>query len=151
MPEQLGIAMVGARDSILGFRALGLDVFPVATGQEAEQAFSECVRRGYAAIFVTEGFAEAVAPQMKALSAEPLPAAVCPTPDYIRPFYVLDDPALSRVHLLILEIDGALHAVDASSKNGTWAGGERIRTRRLAPGTRLALAGTATVEWRAFH
>jgi pSer/pThr/pTyr-binding forkhead associated (FHA) protein len=41
--------------------------------------------------------------------------------------------------------------VDASSKNGTWAGGERIRTRRLAPGTRLALAGKATVEWRAFH
>jgi len=76
MPEQLGIAMVGARDSILGFRALGLDVFPVSTGEEAEQAFSECVRRGYAAIFVTEGFAEAVAPQMKALSAEPLPAAV---------------------------------------------------------------------------
>jgi hypothetical protein len=64
---------------------------------------------------------------------------------------VLDDPALSRAHLLILEIDGALHAVDASSKNGTWAGGERIRTCRLAPGTRLALAGKATVEWRAFH
>lgn len=76
MPEQLGIAMVGARDSILGFRALGLDVYPVATGSEAEAAFAECVRRKYAAIFVTEGFAEAVAPQMRALAAQPLPAAV---------------------------------------------------------------------------
>ncbi len=64
---------------------------------------------------------------------------------------VLDDAALSRVHLLVLEVDGALHAVDTSSRNGTWAGGQRIRSRRLAPGTRLALAGKATVEWRAFH
>ena len=76
MPDRLGIAMVGARDSILGFRALGIDVYPVSTAGEAAQAFDECVRRGYAAIFVTEGSAAAVSPQMKALSAQALPAAV---------------------------------------------------------------------------
>lgn len=76
MPEQLGIAMVGARDSILGFRALGLDVYPVTDKAEAGQAFDECVRRGYAAIFVTEGFAADLQPRIKALSAQPLPATV---------------------------------------------------------------------------
>lgn len=76
MPDQLGIAMVGARDSILGFRALGIDVYPVANDSEAVSAFGECVSRKYAAIFVTEGFANAVAPQMKALAAQALPAAV---------------------------------------------------------------------------
>jgi V/A-type H+/Na+-transporting ATPase subunit F len=76
MPEQLGIAMVGARDSVMGFRALGLDVFPVATPAQAAQAFDDCVQRGYAAIFVTEGFAAELAPRMRALSARPLPATI---------------------------------------------------------------------------
>jgi V/A-type H+-transporting ATPase subunit F len=76
MPEQLGIAMVGARDSVLGFRALGLDVYPVTDAAGADEAFDECLRRGYAAIFVTEGFAAGLAPKMKALGSQPLPATV---------------------------------------------------------------------------
>ncbi len=76
MPERLGIAMVGARDSILGFRALGLDVFPVTGAAEAGAAFDDCVRRGYAAIFITEGYAADLASRIKALSAQPLPATV---------------------------------------------------------------------------
>ena len=64
---------------------------------------------------------------------------------------VLTDPALSRVHLLVLELDGSLYAIDTASKNGSWCGGERTRATRLLPGLRLALAGKATVEWRPFH
>lgn len=76
MPEQLGIAMVGAPDSVMGFRALGLDVFPVTDAAQAVEAFDDCVRRGYAAIFVTEGFAAPLEGRMKSLSARPLPAAI---------------------------------------------------------------------------
>jgi len=64
---------------------------------------------------------------------------------------VLVDSALSRVHLLVLELDGSLYAIDTASKNGSWCGGERIRATRLLPGLGLALAGKATVEWRPFH
>jgi hypothetical protein len=64
---------------------------------------------------------------------------------------VLTDSGLSRVHLLVLELDGALYAIDTASKNGSWCGGERMRATRILPGLRISLAGTATVEWRPFH
>ena len=76
MPEQMGIAIVGARDSILGFRALGLDVFPVTSDAEAVQAFDECVRRGFTAVFITEGFVPVLRERMKALANQPTPATV---------------------------------------------------------------------------
>jgi V/A-type H+/Na+-transporting ATPase subunit F len=76
MPEQLGIAMVGARDSVMGFRALGLDVFPVTDSAQAVQAFDDCVRRGYAAIFITEGYAAELAGRLKSLASQPLPATI---------------------------------------------------------------------------
>jgi hypothetical protein len=64
---------------------------------------------------------------------------------------VLIDPALSRVHLLVLELDGVLYAIDTASKNGSWCGKERVRATRLQPGLRVSLGGKATVEWRPFH
>jgi len=76
MPEQLGIAILGARDSILGFRALGLDVFPVTSSAEAAAAFDQCVQRGFAAIFITEGFVPALRERMKELAGQTLPATV---------------------------------------------------------------------------
>ncbi len=64
---------------------------------------------------------------------------------------VLVDSALSRVHLLVLELDGSLYAIDTASRNGSWCREERIRATRLLPGLPLSLAGKATVEWRPFH
>lgn len=64
---------------------------------------------------------------------------------------VLIDAALSRVHLLVLEIDGALYGIDTASKNGTWSGEKRVRVTPLRTGIRVSLAGKATVEWRPFH
>ena len=64
---------------------------------------------------------------------------------------VLASPSLSRVHLLVIELDGALYAVDTASKNGSWRGSREIRSLRMEPGLRLRLAKDATVEWRPFH
>jgi hypothetical protein len=64
---------------------------------------------------------------------------------------VLLDRALSRVHLLVLELDGALYGIDTASRNGTWCGGQRVRAVRIQPGLSLSLAGKATVEWHPFH
>ena len=66
-------------------------------------------------------------------------------------FPVLIDPAVSRVHLLVLELDGALYAIDTASKNGSWNGEERVRAIRILPGLAVSLAGKATVEWHPFH
>jgi hypothetical protein len=64
---------------------------------------------------------------------------------------VLSDLALSRVHLLVLELDGALWGIDTASRNGCWCGGRRVRAVRMEPGLRVSLAGKATVEWCPFH
>jgi hypothetical protein len=64
---------------------------------------------------------------------------------------VLIDAVLSRVHLLVLELDGALYAIDTASTNGSWCGRDRVRATRLQPGLRVSLGGKATVEWRPFH
>ena len=64
---------------------------------------------------------------------------------------VLSNPSLSRVHLLVIEMDGALYAVDTASSNGSWLGATRLRCARLLPDQRVRLAHDATVEWRAFH
>jgi len=64
---------------------------------------------------------------------------------------VLSHNSLSRVHLLVVELDGELLAVDTGSTNGTWVEGRRTRCARLDPGRRLLLAGIADVEWRFLH
>jgi hypothetical protein len=64
---------------------------------------------------------------------------------------VLVDPALSRVHLLVVEMDEALYAIDTASRNGSWCNGQPVRATRLQPGLRFSLAGKATVAWRPFH
>ena len=60
----------------------------------------------------------------------------------------LEDARISRVHLLVIEIDGQLYAVDTASTNGVLLGEEEQREVRLDYGTRLALGGESTVEWR---
>jgi V/A-type H+/Na+-transporting ATPase subunit F len=76
MSDQAGIAIIGARDSILGFRALGLDVYPVTSSAEAQEAFDECVRRGYAAVFITEGSVPELRERMKSVAVQATPAVV---------------------------------------------------------------------------
>ena len=55
------VAVVGDRESVMGFRALGLDVFP-AEPERAEAVFRDALRQEgqpYAIIYITE---ELIAP-----------------------------------------------------------------------------------------
>jgi hypothetical protein len=63
----------------------------------------------------------------------------------------LEHPGLSRVHLLVVESDGTLWAIDTASKNGTRDSDGRIRRARLAPDRPLSLAGLVRLEWWPFH
>ena len=52
------VGVIGDRDSVLGFKAVGLDVFPCMTVDEARRTLNKVVKDDYAIVFVTEGFAK---------------------------------------------------------------------------------------------
>lgn len=53
------IAVIGERESVLGFRALGLDVRFVADGEQARQTLHRLAQEDYAVIYLTETFSAA--------------------------------------------------------------------------------------------
>ena len=52
------IAALGDRDSVIGFRALGLDVYPAEDAEEAKTILHRLAKENYAIIYLTEGFAQ---------------------------------------------------------------------------------------------
>ena len=48
------IAVLGDSDSVLGFRALGLEACPVSDPEEGRQALHRMARENYAILYVTE-------------------------------------------------------------------------------------------------
>ena len=50
----LKIAVMGDRESVKGFAAVGLDIFPCETAEEAEAVFRTVSGGNYAVIYVTE-------------------------------------------------------------------------------------------------
>ena len=54
------IAVLGDRDSVLGFRALGLAVFPVNSAEEAARELSHLAKANYAIIYITEQLASQI-------------------------------------------------------------------------------------------
>jgi len=56
-PESSSIAMIGDRDSILGFKALGVAIFPVITRDESAEALQEVIKQEYRVAFITEQIA----------------------------------------------------------------------------------------------
>lgn len=51
------IAVIGDRESIKGFAALGLDIFPCDTHSEGEKIFKKLVNENYGVIYITEHIA----------------------------------------------------------------------------------------------
>lgn len=65
---------------------------------------------------------------------------------------VLSNPAISRVHALVIELAGKLWVVDAGSTNGVWQGGQRVPQTVLRTGHLVGLAGSvASLEWSFSH
>ena len=51
------IAVLGDADSVLGFKALGLDVFPAETVEEAKSTLHRLAKDSYAVVYLTEQLA----------------------------------------------------------------------------------------------
>lgn len=70
------IAVIGDRDSILGFRGLGVETFAVAAPGEAEATLRRLAGSGYALIFVTEGVVEGAGRVLDEYATKALPVVV---------------------------------------------------------------------------
>ncbi len=58
MATRYRIAVVGDWDSVMGFRALGLDAYPVTDAEEAKEKVRELARTDCAVIYLTEQLAK---------------------------------------------------------------------------------------------
>lgn len=71
------IGIIGARDTVLGFMALGFAVREAADAEEAGRTLSAMVKSGeYAVIFLTEDYAEVLSEQLSQYKDMPLPAVI---------------------------------------------------------------------------
>lgn len=69
------IAVVGDKDSVLAFKAIGLEVFAVADTEEAEETVKKLARE-YAVIFITEQIAMNISGIIDRYKARPYPAVI---------------------------------------------------------------------------
>ncbi len=70
------IAVMGDRDSITGFTALGLDVFAEDTMDQSILVLHRLVETGYAVIFITERLAHELGDELKKYHDRPTPVIV---------------------------------------------------------------------------
>jgi V/A-type H+-transporting ATPase subunit F len=58
------IAVMGDMDSVLGFKALGLEVCPVSTPEAGREALHKMAKENYAIIYMTEQLAVQMQPEI---------------------------------------------------------------------------------------
>ncbi len=73
--ERNGIAVLGDKDSVLAFKAIGLDVFPVLNDEEAKEQLKNLART-YSVIFITDVLAEKLSGLIDRYKARPYPVVV---------------------------------------------------------------------------
>lgn len=74
------MGVIGDKDSVMLFKAVGLDVFFETEGERANRCLHRLAREGYAVIFVTEKLYSACAETVHEYSAAAYPAII-PIPD----------------------------------------------------------------------
>ena len=70
------IGVVGDKDSVLAFKALGIDVFPVVEPDEARKTIDKMAMNDYAVIFVTEQVAQNISETIERYTNKTLPAVI---------------------------------------------------------------------------
>lgn len=70
------IAVVGDKDSVLAFKALGVDVFSVYDKDEARKIVDSIARKDYGIIFITEQLASLIPDTIERYDNEIIPAVI---------------------------------------------------------------------------
>ncbi len=70
------VAVVGDKDSVLAFRALGVDVFTTVGAQETRKTVDKIAKDGYGVIFITEQLAQLIPETIERYNNEIIPAVI---------------------------------------------------------------------------
>ena len=70
------IAVLGDRDSVMGFKALGLDTFFVEEADEARHTLHRIAKEEYAIIYITEQLAQLIPADIARYKTETTPAVI---------------------------------------------------------------------------
>lgn len=72
------IAVLGEKDSIIGFSALGLEIFPAESATEARRLFKELTanKDKYAIIYLTETFYSELSAEIEKFTESVTPAVI---------------------------------------------------------------------------
>ncbi len=70
------IAVLGDRDSIYGFAALGLETFPVDNAEDAARTLKKLADGRYAVIYITEACQASLEAEIDRYSARSVPAII---------------------------------------------------------------------------
>lgn len=70
------IAVMGDRDSIYGFAAVGLEPFPIEDVDAAKAKLRELAEGNYAVIYITEKLANELEHEIQHYASSPLPAII---------------------------------------------------------------------------
>lgn len=74
----LKIAVIGGNDTVIGFKAVGLEACPASTVDEARQALRDLTKEGseYAIIYIEEKLAQALQQEIDKFKDIPTPAII---------------------------------------------------------------------------
>ncbi|MBQ7726738.1 MAG: V-type ATP synthase subunit F [Clostridia bacterium] len=70
------IAVMGDRESVKGFAAVGLDIYPCEAGEDAEELLQTVVGAGYGVIYITERIAAVLQKPIAKLNRQLTPSVV---------------------------------------------------------------------------
>jgi V/A-type H+-transporting ATPase subunit F len=72
------IAVIGGRDTVIGFKALGLETYPVENTADAKRVMNTLSKpeNGYAIIYLEENLAEALKAEINRVKDKPAPAVI---------------------------------------------------------------------------
>ena len=81
MTAMYKIAVIGGSDSVIGFKALGLDTFPVDGAEAARKALRQATKPmengdEYAIIYIEETKAKDIMPEISKFQEKPSPAII---------------------------------------------------------------------------
>ena len=74
------IGVIGDRESVLGFQAVGLDVFPAGDAEEAKKTLKRLAKEDFAIIYITEQFYQYMMKEVEEYTDSRLPAVI-PIPE----------------------------------------------------------------------
>ena len=70
------LAVLGERESIKGFAAIGLDIFPCDSADEATALFKKISEAGYGVIYITEQYASVLSREIEKTDSRLTPSVV---------------------------------------------------------------------------